>query len=136
MPMLAGEGLHLLCLGVRNSKRIGPALASPLMVDVEHDLRRGLAVLAEHLLQHVHDELHRGDVIVEQQHAEHIGRFVCHASTSASARAIIFGIRRIGGRPRLRPPALSAPIRSLYRESRKYLSAMVAARRRSPWSVA
>jgi hypothetical protein len=59
-----------------------------------------------------------------------------HASAAASACTIAFGSGRIGGSVRLRPAACSASTRSLYGESRKYWSAMIATVRRLPWSVA
>ena len=71
MLVLAREGLHLRCFGVRHRERIGPTLTSPLMVGVEHDPPRRLAILVEYLFKHIHDELHRGEVIVEKQHPPH-----------------------------------------------------------------
>src|ERR1700730_5405176 len=73
MLVFAREVSQLLRLDVRHSERIDPALAGPVIVDVEHDLRRGLAIPIEYPFQHVHDELHRAEVIVEQQHPEHGG---------------------------------------------------------------
>ncbi len=43
----------------------------PVVVDMQHDLGRGLAVLVEESLQHVNHELHRRVVVVEQQHPVH-----------------------------------------------------------------
>ena len=45
------------------------AFPDPVMMDVQHDPGRGLAVLVEEALQHVDHELHRRVVVVEDQHA-------------------------------------------------------------------
>src|SRR3546814_13018295 len=41
--------------------------ADTLLVDVEHHLRRPLDIHVEEALEHHHDELHRGVIVVEQQ---------------------------------------------------------------------
>jgi len=51
--VLAREGLHPRRFGVRHRERIGPALTSPVMVSVEHDPRRRLAILVEYLFKHI-----------------------------------------------------------------------------------
>ena len=46
-----------------------PALADTVMVYMQHDSRRGFTVLVEETLQHMHDELHRRVIIVQNEHA-------------------------------------------------------------------
>ena len=41
----------------------------PVMMHMQHDSRRGLTVLVEEALQHMHDEFHRRVVVIEDQHA-------------------------------------------------------------------
>jgi len=45
------------------------ALADPVVVDVQHNASRRLAVLAKEALEHMHDEFHRRVVIVKQKNA-------------------------------------------------------------------
>ena len=53
------------------SFEIDAADAAPLVMDLQHDLRRRLEIALEVLLQHHHDELHRRVVVVEQDHLVH-----------------------------------------------------------------
>ena len=59
MLVFARKVHHLRHLGFRDLVRKYAAFADAVMVDMEHDARRGLAVLVEEALQHVNDELHR-----------------------------------------------------------------------------
>src|SRR5215467_15975451 len=68
MFVFAGQVPQFLRLRVRDSERIGPALRNPMIMGVQHDLRRCLAVLVEYPFQHMHNELHRGEVVIEKQH--------------------------------------------------------------------
>ena len=45
------------------------ALADPVVVHMQHNASRGFAVLAKKPFQHMHDELHRRVVVVEQENA-------------------------------------------------------------------
>src|SRR5574341_2299622 len=62
---------HLLNLGAGDVAGIHPAYADALAVHLQHHLRGALARHAEKLLQHLHHELHRRVVIVEQHDLEH-----------------------------------------------------------------
>src|SRR5262249_44551036 len=48
---------------------IDSALADPVLVHMHHDSMGAFVVLVEEALEHVHHELHRRVVVVEQQHA-------------------------------------------------------------------
>jgi hypothetical protein len=45
------------------------ALADPVVVDMQHNASRRLAVFVKEALEHVHDEFHRRVVVVEQKDA-------------------------------------------------------------------
>jgi len=45
------------------------AFADPVMMNMQHDRRRGFNVLVEELLQNMNNELHRSVVVVQDQHA-------------------------------------------------------------------
>src|SRR3546814_18098036 len=47
------------------------AHADAALVDVQHDAGRFLAILAEELFEHVHDELHGSVVVIQHQHLVH-----------------------------------------------------------------
>jgi len=69
MLIVAGVGHHLrnLRLGDLVSKHAADTLA--LHVHFKHHPRGRFTVQAEKALQHIHDELHRGVVVVQQHHA-------------------------------------------------------------------
>src|SRR4051794_12406662 len=73
MLVFAGKVHDLRHLGLRNFVRKDPTFTYAVVMNMQHDLRRGLAVLVEKPLQHVHDELHRGVIVVENQHAIEAG---------------------------------------------------------------
>ena len=64
--MFAGKVHHLRHFGLSDFVGVDTAFADPVMVNVEHNSRRGFAVFIEEALQHMHDELHRRVVVVEQ----------------------------------------------------------------------
>ena len=63
--MFAGKVHHLrhFCFG--DFIREDATFADPVMMHMQHDSRRGLAVLVEEPLQHMHHEFHRRVVVVE-----------------------------------------------------------------------
>src|SRR5579872_7193635 len=65
VPRIRG---HLRHLSFRDLERKDPADTLTLGVHFEHDARRGRPIEAEELLQHVDDELHRGIVVIQQDH--------------------------------------------------------------------
>ena len=71
--MFAGKVHHLRHLGLRNLIGKYPTLTYAVMMHMQHDLRRRLAILVEEPLQHVHHELHRRVVVIENQHAVEAG---------------------------------------------------------------
>src|SRR6478672_4589359 len=71
MLMFAGEVHDLRHLGLRHLVGIDPAFADAVVMHVQHNARRRLVILAEETFQHVHDELHRRVVVVEDQHPVH-----------------------------------------------------------------
>jgi hypothetical protein len=69
MLVLAREIHHLRHLGLGDLVGEHAALPDSMMVDVEHDLRRGLDILLEKLLQHQNDKFHRRVIVVQYQDA-------------------------------------------------------------------
>jgi len=65
--MFARKVHNLRDLGFRDLVRIDAAFADPVMMHMQHDSRRGFAVLVEEALEHVNHELHRGVVVVEDE---------------------------------------------------------------------
>ena len=49
--------------------RINAAFADSVVMDMQHDARRGLPILVEKSFQHMNDEIHRRVIVVEQQDA-------------------------------------------------------------------
>jgi len=68
------EGRHLLDLGGRDVTRINPANTASFHVYFEHGLRGLFSVHRKILLQHFDDELHRREVIVEENDRVKRGR--------------------------------------------------------------
>ncbi len=66
--MFTGEVHHLGDLRVGDLVGKNATFADSVVVDVQHDSCRALAILVEEALQHMHHEFHRGVVIVKQQH--------------------------------------------------------------------
>ena len=73
--MFAGKVHHLrhFCFGDLVGE--DAAFADPVMVDVQHDSRRRVAVLVEEALEHEHHELHRGVVVIQQENAVEVRPF-------------------------------------------------------------
>src|SRR5215472_7380877 len=73
MLVLAGE-VHDLChFGLGDLIGVNATFANSVIVNMHHDPRRGVAVLVEEPLENIDDEFHRRVVIIEQEHAIHIG---------------------------------------------------------------
>src|SRR5262245_49208890 len=68
MLVFACKVHHLRHLVLGDLVRINATFADSVVMDVQHDAGRRLAVLVEEPFQHVHDELHRRVVIIEQKH--------------------------------------------------------------------
>ena len=66
--VLAGEVHYLGYLGFGDLIGIDTAFADSVIMHMQHDLRGLLGAFAKKALQNMHDELHRGEVVVEQQH--------------------------------------------------------------------
>ena len=75
MLVLPGEVHHLRHFGLRNLVSKNSTFPDAVLVDVQHDPRRVLAVLVEEPFQHMHHELHRGVVVVQEQNAVEVGPF-------------------------------------------------------------
>lgn len=73
--MFPGEIHHLGHLRLGNFVRKNSTLPNAILVDVQHDPGRILAVLVEEPLQHVHHELHRGVIIVQEKNAVKVRPF-------------------------------------------------------------
>src|SRR6266568_7232322 len=73
MLVLAGEVHDLRHLGLGDLVSIHAAFADAVVVNVKHDSCGRIAVLVEEALQHVHYELHRRVVVIEQEHSIHVG---------------------------------------------------------------
>ena len=94
--------------------RVDAADAAPFMVNLQHDLRRGLEVVLEVFLQHHHDELHRRVVVVEQHdlvHRRRLGLRRLRSTTTAPCPSSRAG-RVTGGAGE---PGLSSGMNSFYR---------------------
>jgi hypothetical protein len=65
MLVLTGEIHDLRHFGLGHLKGVDAAFAHAVIVDMHHDLIRGVVVLLEKTLQHMHDKLH-GSVVVIQ----------------------------------------------------------------------
>lgn len=61
--------------GLGNFVRKHAALADPVVMNMQHDLRRGFNVLVKELLQNMNDELHWSVVIVQDQNAVEVRTF-------------------------------------------------------------
>ena len=108
--MLACKIHHLrhFCLGDFVGENA--ALPDAVMMNVQHDLGRGLDILLEEFLEHVNDELHRSVVVVQNQHAIEVGPLRLRldlgddggrrTAGSASAVLIVGHARRICGNRR------------------------------------
>jgi hypothetical protein len=71
MSMSTGEFHYLRRFGLRRLAGKGPASARALVVRLKH-YAHGIVVLQfEHFLQHVHHELHRSMIIVQQPNLEY-----------------------------------------------------------------
>jgi CspA family cold shock protein len=68
MLVLAGKGRNLFNLGGGDVAGVNPGEAATLVVDFEHDSRRLFSVHAKKLLQHGDHEIHRREIVVEQQY--------------------------------------------------------------------
>ena len=66
---------HLVDFGGGDILTVDATNAFAVQMDFEHDLGGTFAVFTEKLLQNHHHELHRGEIVVEHQHLEHLRRF-------------------------------------------------------------
>ena len=66
--MTAGVLDHLIHLRLGNLCRIRAGHSRPTRMNLEHDAHGGLPVQPEYALQHIDDELHGREVVVEQNH--------------------------------------------------------------------
>src|SRR5262245_35586122 len=69
---------------------IDPADANSLLMHMKHDARGLFAALVEKALQHVHDELHRRVVVVQQQNLVQAGLLGLRPSLGDEARLALF----------------------------------------------
>ena len=67
--MLTGKIHDLRHFGLSHLICIDPTFAHTVIVNMKHDVGRGLPVLLEKALKHVNDKLHGSVVIIEQQNA-------------------------------------------------------------------
>ena len=61
----------MLYLGFRNFAGIYPTKSLAACMDVQHHLGGTLVVHSKKRLQHVHDELHGREIVIQQQHLPH-----------------------------------------------------------------
>src|SRR5262249_61217732 len=66
--MLTGKTRHLRYLSLSHLISVDPTDADALLMDMKHDTGRLLGRLIEEPLKHVHDEIHRRVVVIEEQH--------------------------------------------------------------------
>src|SRR5262249_40265613 len=72
MLMFARKVHDLRDLGFRDLVRINAAFADPVMMDMQHYSRGSFVVLAKEALQNMHDELHRGIVVIKNKNPVHV----------------------------------------------------------------
>jgi len=70
--MFACKVHHLRDLGFRNLVCVDAAFAYSVVMHMQHNSCGGFMILAEEPLQHVHNELHGGVVVVENKDAVHV----------------------------------------------------------------
>ena len=75
MSAVAGTLVHLRCLRLGNILRVYSTYALTLRMDRKHDLGGLFPAHAEKLLQYLHHKLHRGVIIVQENHSVE-GRFL------------------------------------------------------------
>ena len=102
--MFAREVHNLRHFGLRHLICIDAALADAMVVDMQHNSGRGFVIFAEEALEHVHDELHRRVVVVEDEHTVH-----------ARPLGLRLGLGDDGG---ARPPRLAPPLAVVVRHAR------------------
>ena len=102
--MLAGEVHHLRDFRLRHFVCIDPTNTDPLLMDMHHDPIGFIVGFVEETLKHEHNEIHRGIVVIEQEHLVKTGflcfwlRF-CNDSTAlifVIAMTVFFGHEDIG----------------------------------------
>lgn len=71
--MAAGEIHHLRHFGFRHFVRKDADDREPLFVDGQHDIKGLRVIEAEEAFQHMHDEFHRGVIVIEQHDLIHRG---------------------------------------------------------------
>lgn len=74
--MVAGEFNDLRHFCFRDLKSENAANAHTMAMDMQHDLHRLFVILAEDLLQDVHDEIHRRVIVVEEKNLVELGFLV------------------------------------------------------------
>lgn len=73
--MLAGKVHDLHDLGFRDLIGVGTAFTHTVIMDLQHDPRRGFPVFLEKPLQDMNDEFHGSVIVIEKQHAIKAGLF-------------------------------------------------------------
>ena len=73
MLVLPGVGNDLLDLGGCDVLGKNPALTATFRMDLEHYARRAFAIHGKKFLQYANNEVHRGEIIVEEQYFVHAG---------------------------------------------------------------
>ena len=68
MLVLSGEIHHLRYLGFSHFEREHATFTNTVIVYVQHNSGRGLAILPEEALKHVNDELHGRVIVIQQQY--------------------------------------------------------------------
>src|SRR5215813_13821459 len=68
MLMFAGKVHHLRHFSFGDLVCVDAALADPMVMNMQHDSGRGLMVLVEKPLEHMHHEFHGRVIVVEDQH--------------------------------------------------------------------
>ena len=95
MLVQAGKIIHLRHLGFSHFAGIDTTQATATRMHMEHDLRGLLHVHGKELLQHLDDEVHRGVVIVEQQHLPPGRRLQCRPRRRKLNAAVFVKFRNL-----------------------------------------
>ena len=72
--MLLCKRRYLRYLGFSDVFRVNAAYGRTLIMYLEHDLRRSFLSHRKKSLQYVNDELHGGEIVVQQDHLVQLGR--------------------------------------------------------------
>src|SRR3972149_6255642 len=117
MFVLARKAGHLGYFSLSDLVSVDPTDADALLVDMQHDAGRLLGRLVEVPLEHIHHEVHRRIVVVQQQHLVEARPLRLRPCLGGGMGGGVLAPRRGAGSPPRRGPPFRAIV-SLYVASR------------------